>query len=257
MDEPISHSHSVPMYLLARFAREKVKALLSGEGADEVFGGYRRYEKALQGELSPKEIVLLGSFGKEATMRSLTNLRFEKALDTRLHMLEEVPSDWTTFDKISFLDIKTYLTPLLIRQDKMGMAATLENRVPFLDHELVEFGFSLTERYKLAASKNPHLRTKPLLKEVAETFVPKEIIYRPKVGFGQPISVWLKNEKGLGRFLKILLESPRDFFNKKKIAEIISEHKAGIADHGETLWILLNLELWARMFLDGTKPEEL
>lgn len=254
MDEPIGHSHSVPMYLLARFARRRVKALLSGEGADEVFGGYRRYEKLLEDghSLTNRELVSLSCFGNENLMHRAIKTDFAKAYDARLALLKNSPKHWSIFDKVSFLDIQTYLTPLLMRQDKMGMAATLENRVPFLDHELVEFGFSLPPRFKVSDTNDPYRRTKPLLKEVAEKFLPKDIVYRPKIGFGQPISEWLRHKKGLGRYLNLLISSRRALYNKPALRHAIREHQIGRADHGETLWILLAFELWARIFIDRT-----
>ncbi len=256
MDEPIVHSHSIPMYLLARAAREYVKALLSGEGADEVFGGYRRYERLLGKTHTQQELVSLSQSGDAAVMHRVTSADFGQAYTTRRALIARAPDDWNESDTISFLDLHTYLTPLLIRQDKMGMAATLENRVPFLDHELVEFGFSLPEHEKLREDADPHKRTKPLLKEVAELFIPKEAIYRQKVGFGQPIAEWLRHEKGLGRFLRLLTDSPRTFLHKKEIAHLIKEHTVGTSDHSETLWTLLTLELWARIFIDEVKPED-
>lgn len=257
MDEPIGHSHSVPMYLLARFAREKVKALLSGEGADEVFGGYRRYESILEKKHNAKELVGLAKFGDEHTLNRATTANLTHAYDSRLSLVKKTPENWSDTDRLSYVDLFTYLPSLLLRQDKMGMAATLENRVPFLDHELVEFGFSLPPEYKVRNDADPERRTKPLLKELAEEYLPREIIYRPKVGFGQPIAEWLKNPNGLGRYLNPLLTSPREFYNKKEIRRLIHEHQTSVANHAETLWILLNLELWSRIFLDGIKPEDI
>lgn len=257
MDEPINHEHSVPMYILAKYAKSRVKALLSGEGADEVFGGYRRYELLLaKKNITKQKMISLSQFGNFEMMNKLLNINLSHSIsyNSRASVLRNMPKSWNKFDKLSALDIETYLPPLLMRQDKMGMAATLENRVPFLDHELVEYAFSLSTKYKLQNNIDPWKRTKPLLKKIAENLLPHEIIYRKKVGFGLPIADWLRNENGLGQYLKLLLNSKRGLYNKKTVRKVILEHQTGIKDHTQALWILLNLELWANIFLDNKNP---
>lgn len=256
MDEPISHPHSVPMYLLAKTARHYVKALLSGEGADEIFGGYRRYEKLFGKKKNNKFISDLSRFSDEKIMKGLTSLNLKNVDKERIAILKKIGSRTDDLQKTTFLDIKTYLTPLLVRQDKMGMAATLENRVPFLDHELAEFGFSLPRAEKLKNDENTYFRTKPLLKKIASKFIPPESIYRQKCGFGLPISQWLKNPNGLGKYLN-LFKNPqpkRPYLRYPAIRKLIKEHLNNEKNHGETLWILINLELWTKIFIDRKNP---
>ncbi len=252
-DEPISHSHSVPMYLLAKEAAKYVKVLLSGEGADEVFFGYRRYLNFFGKNIQANDLVFSNAWVGAAFAQKVSRLEFNQleALEQRFALAKKV-DNLSTVDKLSFYDIKTYLPSLLLRQDKMGMAVTLENRVPFLDYTLVEFGFSLPENLKIDRSGN-----KILLKKVAESFISQNIIYRKKCGFAQPLSEWFKNKNGLGAFLSLLLESKRDFLNYEEINKIVVEHQADKSDHSEILWVLVNLEIWFRIFIDGIKPSEI
>lgn len=260
MDEPINHAHSVPMFLLAQEASQYVKILLSGEGADEIFGGYRRYEKLLSypSHQSIETLARMNSFTDTHIMSPLTHASFAKAFDWRLHFLQDLPNTLSNLDKICLLDLATYLTPLLIRQDKMGMAATLENRVPFLDHELVEFAFSLPDQLKLRDEKNPFLRTKWILKQVALRSLPESIVLRRKVGFGLPMGRWLQNSTTMGAYFKLLLDPcNKELINSKNIQKIILEHIDGVRDHTEALWILINLEIWSRIFLKNEDPTKL
>jgi asparagine synthase (glutamine-hydrolysing) len=244
LDEPMDHSHSIPMYLLSKYARKKVKILLSGEGADEIFGGYKKYRKIIPG-ITDREIINLTSFGDRKVLKQVTKINFRDRFPERERILKNCRG-CQPFDKLSVFDQKVYLISMLVRQDKMGMAANIENRVPFLDHELVEAAFSLPLNEKIKDNE-----TKLILKKLAEKFVPKECIYREKVGFGQPVSQWLKNPGGLGKYLRLFRNRKRNFFNYRELDKIISEHKNGICDHGQTLWILINLELWHRIFIDG------
>lgn len=253
-DEPVNHPHTVPIYLLSKFARNYVKVLLSGEGCDEVFGGYRRY-LSLQGgqNLSNRDMILLGSFGKQADINSILSFNSDEDFSFREDILHDVQNE-NLSSKISWLDLKTYLPPLLLRQDKMGMAANLEGRVPLLDHRLVEFGLSLPTEFKFFGGE-----TKILIKKVASKFLPYELVYRPKCGFGLPIKEWLKNKNGLGRFLNMfIIPIPvRSFLDYNSIDRLINEHMSGVTDHTEILWTLINLEIWLRIFFDKFSPSEI
>jgi asparagine synthase (glutamine-hydrolysing) len=250
-DEPISHSHSVPMYILAEKARKSVKVLLSGEGADEVFFGYKRYLEFFNNQEKKQDILFSNAYGNQATIAKILLVKNNQPFTYREELLK-INDSWDWTKQVSYYDLKTYLPPLLLRQDKMGMAANLENRVPFLDHQLVEFGFSLPEALKIN-----YLDNKLLLKEVTSEFLPADLIYRRKCGFAQPVSEWLKNKKGLGRYLEMFKERnfQRQFLNYEAIDKIIEEHLSGRNNHTEILWTLINLELWLRIFIDGLKPE--
>lgn len=158
-------------------------------------------------------------------------------------------------EEMLYADTKVWLADdLLMKMDKMSMAASLEARVPFLDHKLVEFAAGLPLRMKLEG-----LQGKGILRRLAKDVLPEEIIKRKKVGFVVPINVWFRGE------LKPLLESmlfssrfiERGFFEPGYIRRLVSEHTEGRLDHRRELWTLLNLELWIRTFIDSKAPEPL
>ena len=251
-DEPISHSHSIPMFLLAKEARSFGKVLLSGEGADEVFFGYTRYVRlARLPKPTDEDILFINAFMRPRDARRILS-RFESECATerrRALLVETRDIHWT--QRVSHYEFLTYLPSLLLRQDKMGMAANLENRVPFLDHQLAAFGFFLTPRYKISTQD-----AKLLLKEIAGAMLPREGVYRPKVGFGLPIGEWLRNPHGLGRYLHLLREGRRAFLNHAAVEALIEEHLRG-EDRTEQLWMLITLELWTRIFIDGENAKTL
>jgi asparagine synthase (glutamine-hydrolysing) len=251
-DEPINHSHSIPMLLLAQYAEKYVKVLMSGEGADEVFGGYRRYiDLAKQDPLDADVVMMSSAFAAEAVVRPVIKGELLIDLSYRKALLAELEGCSSCY-RIGAYDLATYVTPLLARQDKMGMKSTLENRVPFLDHELVVAGFHLSDAEKILNGE-----AKYLIKKIASDFLPNEIIYRPKVGFGQLIGAWLKNSDGLGKYLQFFLQPKyrRNFLDYEKIGVLITEHQSGKQDHAAILWILINLEIWMRVFFEGESPE--
>lgn len=250
-DEPINHSHSVPMFLLAREAKKEVKVLMSGEGADEIFGGYRRYATLLAEAPSDMNILHSNQFVNAEQLARVIQHLPPADLHARSQILAEA-KEASSFARTGWYDLRTYLPPLLLRQDKMGMASGLENRVPFLDHEVVRAGLALPDIDKLARGEG-----KPLLKRIAASYVPSEVVYRPKVGFGQPIAAWLRHADGLGAYLRFFTEptTVRSYLDYDGIATLIEEHHAG-ADHPAVLWTLITLEVWMQVFVDGRTPEQ-
>jgi asparagine synthase (glutamine-hydrolysing) len=160
--------------------------------------------------------------------------------------------------RLLYADIKTYLVELLMKQDQMSMAASIESRVPFLDHKLVEFATSIPEKYAIRG-----LAGKYILKQAVEDVLPHSIIYRKKMGFPTPWAWWLAGPQ-LGDLEKTLLEPrsmERGLFRPEAVRQLFAEHRAGHRDHGNRIWRLLNLELWHRVFVDqetvnvpGTTP---
>jgi len=152
--------------------------------------------------------------------------------------------------RMLYTDIKTYLVELLMKQDQMSMAASVESRVPFLDHELVEFTAGIPARYSIRGKEG-----KSILKSAAEDLLPRPVIDRRKMGFPTPWSIWLR--AGLDA-LQGMLQGPqalnRGLFKKDAIARLFAEHRAGRRDHGARIWRLLNLEIWHRVFIDGERP---
>jgi asparagine synthase (glutamine-hydrolysing) len=154
----------------------------------------------------------------------------------------------TTLDRLLYTDLKTYLVELLMKQDQMSMAASIESRVPFLDHHLVEFATALSPRMKLRG-----LTTKWILREAVKPLLPREILTRKKMGFPVPFSHWLRG-RGAGLARDVLLDSragQRGITDAAAVSALIDSHASGAVDAGDALWSLLNLELWYRTFIDG------
>src|SRR3989441_4821165 len=153
--------------------------------------------------------------------------------------------------RLLYTDIKTYLVELLMKQDQMSMAASIESRVPFLDHVLVEFAATIPAEFSVQGLTGKHI-----LKAAVEDLLPKSIVYRQKMGFPTPWAYWLLGPQ-LGE-LEIMLLGPRTtargLFRREVIQRLFAEHRAQHRDHGNRIWRLLNLETWMRVFLDGELP---
>jgi asparagine synthase (glutamine-hydrolysing) len=151
-------------------------------------------------------------------------------------------------DRMSRADLQTYLVRLLMKQDQMSMAASIESRVPYLDHRLVEHAVALPAGLKLDA-----LTTKAILRRALRRVVPPAILTRRKMGFPVPVGRWLRGE--YGPLLEDLVLGPRAaarrLFQPAILRRLTEEHRSGRADHGDRLWLLLNLEVWQRVFVDG------
>ena len=151
-------------------------------------------------------------------------------------------------DRLLYADIKTYLHELLMKQDQMSMATSVESRVPFLDHKLVEFTCSLPERLKLRGGT-----TKYILRESMKGVLPEPILSRSKMGFPVPVGAWFR-----GPYRSIIDEYvlsertvAREIFNVDFVRELVERHQVGGENHEERLWALVNFEIWQRQFLDG------
>ncbi len=152
-----------------------------------------------------------------------------------------------TLDKLLYADTKTYLHELLMKQDQMSMAASVESRVPFLDHKLCEFTARMPRRMKLRGGS-----TKWILREAMRGILPREILDRPKMGFPVPLGKWLR-----GEFRHIVDEFVlgdralgRGVFDREFVRRLVNEHSRGV-NHDERIWALVNFEIWQRQFIDG------
>jgi asparagine synthase (glutamine-hydrolysing) len=156
-------------------------------------------------------------------------------------------------NRLLYVDLFTYLHELLMKQDQMSMAASIESRVPFLDHELVEFTATLPERLKLRGRT-----TKYILREAMRDFLPAEILSRSKMGFPVPVGRWFR-ERYRGIIDEYVLGAragSRGLFDATAVRTLVNEHAAGARDHSERLWALANVEIWHRIFMDGEAPAE-
>ena len=150
-------------------------------------------------------------------------------------------------NKMLYSDIKTYLLELLMKQDQMSMAASIESRVPFLDHKLVEFTASLPISMKLKG-----FDTKRILRMAMKDKIPAPILSRSKKGFPVPIEKWFRHDyKELVKDVMFDERTrKRGIFNQKTVEHIIKKHQSGEKNYSDQIWTLINFELWQRIFLD-------
>ena len=151
-------------------------------------------------------------------------------------------------DRLLYTDIKTYLHELLMKQDQMSMATSVESRVPFLDHKLVEFTCSLPERLKLRGGT-----TKYILRESMKGILPEAILSRSKMGFPVPIAAWFRGayRSVIDEYVLSERAMSRGLFNRDFVRELVNRHQSGVENHDERLWALVNFEIWQRQFFDG------
>ena len=149
-------------------------------------------------------------------------------------------------DQLLAADLKTYLHELLMKQDQMSMAASIESRVPFLDHKLVEFAAALPQNMKLRG-----LTTKYILRKAMKNRLPKEILTRRKMGFPVPVGAWLRNKFShvADEYVLNPRTLERGIFEPGFVRELVARHNAG-ENHAERLWALINFEIWQRRFFD-------
>lgn len=154
--------------------------------------------------------------------------------------------------RLLYTDINSYLIELLMKQDQMSMAASVESRVPFLDHVLTEFTARIPEQYSIHG-----MAGKFILKQAVEDLLPHEIVYRKKMGFPTPWDYWLAGPQ-LDDVERMLMEPrsvERGLFRPEAVARIFAEHRSKARDHGNRIWRLLNLEIWFRTVIEGDPIE--
>jgi asparagine synthase (glutamine-hydrolysing) len=285
LDQPLADSSIVPTYLLAKFARENLIVALGGDGGDEVFGGYDRYlaTPILQGMNSILGVAKFGlglvdkkvlgkgrkinrassqlnqkvslahrfsSIHSLSQPEDLTNLLMPGINSTstsEIFIREFNKGNLTSFERMIRSDISSYLPgDLLVKVDLATMANSLELRSPMLDINVIEWGLSLPRRYKIKG-----FETKHILKDVARSLVPANLINRPKMGFGIPRAEWLRTgmRELLIETLTDTTATQRGWLNPKEVHKVIETHMAG-EDKDNLLWPMLMLELWARTWLD-------
>jgi asparagine synthase (glutamine-hydrolysing) len=275
MDDLVSDPSSLPLYFVAREARRhNIKVVLSGEGADELFGGYDSYLQVLRFKrlqpfarslswaaqllsVSMDRQDLLWRLGSASAFRGTAYvfgessrrgfLKRDFSLDPWIASVYAPAQSLTSINRMLYFDLATRIpSDLLIRTDRITMAASVECRVPFLDHELVEAMLGVPAHLKIHNGTGKYL-----LKRLASRFLPEEMIYRPKMGFSTPLGLWFSNE------LRPLLE--RIFLGEQCIAALnytaveamLRQHWQGLARHEGRIWNLLALELWYRRWIEN------
>jgi asparagine synthase (glutamine-hydrolysing) len=287
-DEPFGDSSAIPTWYVSEMARRHVTVVLSGDGGDELFGGYDRYlphprvasfdafaggaGRRAAGAAWPllphgfKGKNFLRHVAQDARGRYVESVRFFQpdemdallTADLRRAIDEERYDPATRFDRFATLswpsqmmrfDIETYLPEdILTKVDRMSMAHSIESRVPLLDHEVVSFAASLPSEMKIRDGAR-----KRVLKAAAAAVLPAEVLTRRKQGFGVPIGTWFRGR--LRDFVADTLHSTaargRGYFQARFVDRVIREHTSGQRDHTLRLWQLLMFELWHRTYLDA------
>jgi len=276
LEAPLNHPNTVAIYKLSQRAKEYVTVLLSGEGADEVFGGYDRFYNIsypFRGRKLLHEIkknikhpirltdyfdhkyraVMATSFMTPFLAKNLfRNFDEHRAIEDRISLYESL--NGSLFDRQVKYEMHSYLPDLLIRQDKMSMAHSIENRVPFLDNEVVENSFTIPEKYLLLRKSPEGYNTeKYLLKKMtAETFG-YDFAFRDKMGFGIPLKEFFLNKEFADYLNNKILPGirERDLFNHKLVSGWLSNIQSLKYYELEALWVIVSFEIWASLYLDN------
>jgi asparagine synthase (glutamine-hydrolysing) len=275
--EPMGDPAILPTFLLAEAAREHVKVVLSGEGADELFGGYPTYlghkaaglYRRIPGRAALARLVnrLPSSTGKvtiEFLLKELVAAAELPPLERHLTwfgalgpdaptvawasaLLDRFPGE-PSLNRLLWLDFLSYLPDnLLAKVDRGTMLASIEARAPYLDREVMELALPLPSALKVRG-----FTTKAILKEAARGLVPGDVIRRRKRGLSVPVARWLNT--GLAALAQHHLTAPR-LFPGAPTARLLAEHRSGRRNHARKLWPLLMAELWAERWQVDTEPE--
>lgn len=285
LDQPFADSSIIPTYLLSKFARENLVVVLGGDGGDDVFGGYDRYLatpvlqklnpvlgiartgwgvmgngslthsrkiERIRSQLSPKSSLAkryssIMSLTQPSDLLKLINPHLNSTVHEDRFVNAFGIGNHSPFDRMIRTDLSTYLPgDLLVKADVASMANGLELRSPLLDMSIVDWGLSLPRKYKVKG-----FETKHILKDVARTLVPPELIDRPKMGFAIPRAEWLRTGmKDLA--IDALTDTTaiqRGWFDACEVKKTINSHMLG-QDKDNLIWPMLMLELWARNWID-------
>jgi len=292
--EPFADPSAVPTYYVSEIARRKVTVALNGDGGDEAFMGYGRYDsmrRISRFDWMPPAMRKLSAFGisklpsavhqrygnrlaafgdliaspdRRASQRyafticyfmdyqkrqgytpAMADFLARSALDLLEPYFDAAPS---LVSGANWADIHTYLPDdLMVKVDIASMAHGLESRSPLLDHVFMEWAMTIPESEKMAGGV-----TKALFKKAMEPYLPHELLYRPKMGFGAPVDHWFRAELKEMAHDVLLSDSAtaRNIFRKDYVQQHLNEHMSGEYNHQYRLWALLMLELWFRMWVD-------
>lgn len=283
LDEPVADPALVPLYFVAREARKHVKVVLSGEGADELFGGYTIYKEPLSlapfekvpGSLRPylgklsaklpegmrgKSLLHRGSQRLEdryyGNARSFSEAQVESVLrDYRPEWghqdvtapIYRLSEGWDPVARMQHLDLFTWLRgDILVKADKITMANSLELRVPFLDKEVFEVARTLPHTEKIS-----HGTTKYALRRAIADIVPPHVLERRKLGFPVPTRHWLAGPELHDWARGIIAESQTDeLVDKQAVLAMLDEHRKGTSDHSRRIWTMLCFMIWHGIFVE-------
>ncbi|VDG20216.1 asparagine synthase (glutamine-hydrolyzing) [Lactiplantibacillus mudanjiangensis] len=282
MDEPLADPAAVPQYFLTKEARKHVKVALTGEGADELFGGYTiyhepeslkafQYTKPINGALNRIGAMMpAGMRGRSFLLRGTTPLaeryvgnafifneaekqRFFKNYD-QTHPFQNVTRpfyeesvDYDPISRMQFIDMHTWLNgDLLHNADRTALAHSLELRTPFVDREVYNLAAEIPADLRIS-----HGTTKYILRKAVEDVVPAHVLHRKKLGFPVPIRFWLKDEM-YDWARQIINESQTDdYFDKGYFLKLLDDHRDGVADNSRKLWTILTFMMWHKIYVES------
>lgn len=289
MDEPVADPAAIPLYFVSKEAKKHVTVVLSGEGSDELFGGYNIYREPLDlqkfynlpktiqnglkriGKVIPEGVKgksyierasqsieqryvgnakIFGEVEKQLVLNSYDeNLSYE----TYTKPFYDEVRNYDEPTKMQYIDMHTWLRgDILVKADRMTMANSLELRVPFLDKEVFALAAKIPTEYKLTDST-----TKYILRQAAKEIIPEGAMNRRKLGFPVPIRHWMKDEWYC--WIKALLEEEKEnpYVNTKYILELLKEHREGKIDNSRKVWTVVIFLLWYALHIRETSLEEL
>lgn len=281
LDSPMADPSTVAIYLISREAARHVKVVLSGEGSDELFAGYKMYKDsiptsylcALPGGLKSLvyqlgKLLPEGTLGKHTLMRDVTPIEgrfvgnafvfteeekktFYKKFNPEVNFAQRTApiykrvADKDVLTKMQYCDLNTWLkSDILVKGDRLSMGNSLEVRVPYLDKEVFEAARELTSKDKLS-----HGTTKYILRHAFRDLLNEETVMRPKLGYPVPVRLWLKNE--LYDWARDMILSPYadEFIDKNAVLNMLEQHRRGEKDNYKPLWNLLTFITWYRLYV--------
>jgi asparagine synthase (glutamine-hydrolysing) len=268
------------LYFVSQLAADQVKVVLSGEGADELFGGYRIYDEPLEmswydkfpagmrrkiGEIAwkfpahrglnflvrrsvPLEERFIGNayiFGEEERRSLLKHPTMAVPPAELLRDDYRKVSDADPVTKMQFIDINNWLVgDILLKADKMSMANSLELRVPFLDSEMMSIAERIPTEYKIA-----HGTTKYALRQAAANRLPDKWSQKDKLGFPVPIRIWLGEQRFIARLHRAFTsQCAKQFFHTNKLLKLLDDHASGRADNSRKIWTIYSFLVWYEVF---------
>lgn len=288
MDEPLADPSAVALYFVSKLASKHVKVALSGEGADEFFGGYNIYRepmdlqitklipkplrkgiaaimKALPFRFKGKNYLIRASMDLEDRFIGNAKMFSEKERErilknpTGKFNHKEITKPYYDFTKgqddvtrMQFIDLNLWMVgDILLKADKMSMANSLEVRVPFLDKEVFEVARHVQPDYRVNREA-----TKYAFRMAAKDYLPEEVASKKKLGFPVPTRVWLKDEKYYN-IVKTAFQSEaaQKYFNTDKIVKYLDDHKNGKADNSRKVWTIYMFLVWYNQFFGNEEKE--
>ena len=283
MDEPVADPSAIALYFVTELASENVKVSLSGEGADEIFGGYNIYQEPLTDawyyklpypirfvigkvasifphkrginflirrgkKLEDRFVGNAFIFNNHEVKKILKNKRQTKGFQDLTKPYYEKVKDKDEVTKMQYIDFNFWLIgDILTKADKMSMANSLEVRVPFLDRPLIDDALGLPTEFK--TDKNT---TKKIFRDIASEVLEDKVSTKKKLGFPVPIRVWLKEDETYESVRKVFMQDNK-FFNQKAILKLLDDHKKGKADNSRKIWTIYVFLIWYEIFFGGNK----